>query len=159
MKVIVDTREQKIMEHIDWEIIRMKLDEGDYTAYDLLEYEKATGNKTVRIERKSSVSELANNLDKTLERFEREMTRLFDYERKVLLFEFSLKDLLDFPHGSKLPYNVIKKIKIRPKTMLNRLEYIQNIYDVEIIYAGSHEEATNIADEILRDAIKKTIKR
>lgn len=158
MKIICDTREQDPLQFMSHEILRQKLNEGDYTTKDLLDYELETGNKTVRIERKKSTSELATNLWKDFARFEKELLRLYDYERKVLLCEFPYSHILSFPKNSGIPEKMQKYIRINSSIMLSKLEYITNIYDIEIIYTNNKFEASKKAEEILNDFEKK-IKR
>lgn len=166
MIIVIDTREQQPATFMGHEVIRQKLDEGDYCTAALLEYEQKTGNKTVRIERKKSTAELANNLGKGFDRFEKELQRLFPYERKVLLCEFTYDHILRFPEDSGIPKNkwfrrgkngrLVKNIYITPKMMLDKLEYIQNIYDIEIIYTEDKFEASRKIEEIL-DVFEKKI--
>lgn len=168
MIIIVDSREKDILplEILGHQIIIQKLDEGDYASQELLDYEKATGSKTVRIERKKSTSELATNLGKDFKRFEKEMQRLLPYERKIILCEFNYDDILRFPEGSGIPKNkwfrrgkngrMVKNVMMTPNLMLSRLEYLQNIYEVEIMYAGDKYNAAKKLEEIFNDFTKKT---
>jgi len=165
MKIIIDTREKQPLDFGFIEIERIKLDEGDYTARELLDYEEKTGSKTVRIERKASITELANNLSKGFDTFEKEMKRLFDYERKILLLEFNPDNIKHFPFKCGLPNHIIfrknkkgkyvRNIRMDGTQILNKLEYIKNIYDVEIIFAGSREYSAQLIETILQDAIQK----
>ena len=64
----------------------------------------ATGDYTIKgfedvvcIERKASVTELANNLGKKKKAFYNEMERMQDFVFKFLIFEFSLTEVAEFP--------------------------------------------------------------
>lgn len=157
MIVIVDTREKNPWNFDDMEIGTLK--EGDYTSKELLDYENKTGEKTIRIERKASTAELAGNLGRTFYAFEDEMKRLYDYKEKYLILEFSKSTLMAFPKGSGIPRKAWGKVKMNPKFLLSRLEYLSNVYDVQVIFAGDRDNAMEIAKEILENAIKETIKR
>lgn len=160
MRVIIDTREQLPLpfESLGCEIISKKLDEGDYSTVDLLEYEQATGEKTVRIERKRNTAELAGNLGKDFTRFEKELQRLLPYKRKILLCEFTYDDILKFPEGSGIPKNrwfrkgkngrMVKNVRMTPQVIISKLEYIENIYDIEIIYCPNKFEAAKKVIEV-----------
>lgn len=168
MIIIADTREQKPWAFMDHDVERKALKEGDYTTKELLELEKTTGRKTVRIERKASTSELAVNLGSKLVRFEKEMDKLLDYEEKYIICEFSLADILKFPENSGMPKHawfkknkqgkLVYRIKMTPDMLINKIEYITNIYEIEFIYAGDRANATIIAQEILENAHKEKIK-
>lgn len=168
MNIVIDTREKYPLDFFGHEITRIKLDEGDYCTLDLLEYEKSTGEKTVRIERKRNTGELSINLGKDFKRFENELSRLFSYKRKVLLCEFTYDDILSFPENSGIPKSrwyrksksgkVVRNVKMTPKDLLNKLEYIENIYEIEIIYAGDSYNAAQKAEDILND-FEKEVKR
>jgi len=63
-----------------------------------------TGDYTLRgfedvvcVERKASVTELANNLGKSKKAFYAEMVRMQDFPFKFLIFEFSFTDVAEFP--------------------------------------------------------------
>lgn len=164
MKIIIDTREQNPLNFPFYNIVRQKLDEGDYTAQELLDYEQSTGQKTVRIERKGSAVELATNLTRGFSTFEKELQRLFDYERKIILCEFDEGLIHSYPYGS-LPKHIIftknkkgkyvRRIKVRPQQLLDKIEYIKNIYEVEIVFIGSRDRAQSYVEEVLTNAIEK----
>ena len=61
------------------------------------------------IERKGSISEFARNI--TEKRFERELERMVDYKYRYVILEFNLRDIMDYPNGSGIPYNKRKYIK------------------------------------------------
>jgi hypothetical protein len=163
--LIVDTRERSPWDAMTFNKKVQKLDEGDYTLEEFLEYEKQTGKKTIRIERKASVTELATNLGKLYVPFEKEMKRLQVYDEKYIVCEFTLADLARYPEGSNIPeknlYRInkygkkVKNIKMTGKFMQVRLDYLYREYDVSIIYAGSRANAINIMTELLNEYTKK----
>lgn len=97
---------------------------GDYTLKGF--------EDVVCIERKASVSELANNLGKKKKAFYNEMQRIKDFPFKFLLFEFSFSDLAEYPlslltkeekedYFQYLEYN--KKIKEDP-SLVDVLDHV-----------------------------------
>ena len=82
--IIIDTREQKPWTFAGCDTINRKLDTGDYSIEGL--------EHLLCIERKNSVSEIANNISES--RFKAEILRMNDYLHKFILLEFSLTDVL-----------------------------------------------------------------
>lgn len=134
------------------------LKEGDYTTREILELENKLGKKLLGIERKASSGEISTNLGKYKDRFFREMERLSEYEHKYLILEFDLQTLLRFPEDSGIPKKLwyrtnhegkkVRRIRMNGKFMETRLNTINALYDVEIIYAGNKQNAVDIAANI-----------
>lgn len=109
MIVLVDTREQKnkhITDLLDEKGIRWeneKLLSGDYTFY--LPNNKDLGlDKSILIERKNSLDELAGNFTKGRERFVKEFERT-NSEIHLLVEKATFTKLLNESYRSKLPAN------------------------------------------------------
>jgi hypothetical protein len=163
--LIVDSREKEPWNTMSFEIKRQKLDEGDYTLQEYLDYESKTGKKTIRIERKSSTAELASNLGKLYKQFCAEMERLRDFDEKYLICEFSMADVAKFPEGANIPdkymYKInkygkkVKNVKMTGKFMLLRLDQLYREYDLNIIYAGNRGNAITTMTELLNEYEKK----
>lgn len=163
--LIIDSRERNPWKPMFYETQVLKLEEGDYTSLECLEYEKKTGKKTIRIERKSSTPELATNLGKLYKTFENEMKRLKDYDKKYIICEFSITDVVKFPKDSGIPDRQIyttnaqgkkvKQLKMNGKFMLLRLEQLYNEYGIEVIYANNRNRAIEIAVELLQEYTDK----
>ena len=140
--VLSDTREQT-----PWKFIRTDycdgtevatLSTGDYTL-------KGLEDKFV-LERKGSAAEFYNNIctaDKA--RFEREMVRLSLMPHSYIILEFTLNDILKFPHTSALPARVKKAIGNKGDYYLRRFLEIQTQYRVPIILAGAQGKETAIS--------------
>lgn len=132
--VIRDTREQKGWTFDPQEFssqtcagtIISKLDTGDYT---LLNYEKV-----LCIERKGGVAEIATNLFD--DRFERELERMLKFPHRLLLCEFTLQDVMDFPARSGIPHNRRDLLRITPELLLKRLAEVLLLNQVPVIFAG-----------------------
>jgi hypothetical protein len=101
---------------------------GDYTLYG---YENH-----LCIERKGSVSELAANI--TQDRFERELERMKDFPWRYVLLEFNMKDVIEFPKGTKIPAYKKKYMKVRGPFYLKRILDLQKQYDVPFIFCGDY---------------------
>ena len=93
--VIKDTREQDGWFFSKYDkcsgMETSSLHTGDYTIKGF--------EDVVCVERKASISELANNLGKKKKAFYAEMQRIKDFPFKFLIFEFSFSDLSEYPYS------------------------------------------------------------
>ena len=149
MIIIQDTREQSPFSFAfyECETTVATLKTGDYT---LQGYEEI-----VAIERKKSTSELATNLGKYRDRFEREMERLSEFEHKYIVCEFTESDLLQFPLNSSIPKRIIKYIRMNGKFMRKQLHKYEEEYGVAIIFCDGKEEAESKVVDIFKDIIRQ----
>ena len=107
--IIVDTREQQPWAFEEYVTAHKKLDTGDYSIEGL--------EDILTIERKKSVSEIANNI--TESRFKDVIERLSKIKYSFILLEFNLEDILSYPNGSTLPKKIWTKVKITPQNVPN----------------------------------------
>lgn len=154
-KLIQDTREVNGWFPPGIEVVREYLEEGDYTSDLILDYEKATGQKLLRIERKASASELALTLGKNNKNFIDEMERLRPYEHVVLLFEFPKEDMLKFPRGAPIPAYLKRKVKMTGKVIAKKLYDIGGEYSPLIIFSRGRNEAMHKAISIIEEVHKE----
>ena len=138
--IIVDTREQQ-----PWEFENMvksvsKLDTGDYSLQGL--------EHMLCIERKKSVSEVANNI--TESRFKDVVARMDTFKYAFLLLEFELDDVLSYPIGSNVPKKMWEKLKITPKFILKHLIELQLLHNIKVLFCGSPSSAERMALSIMR---------
>lgn len=143
--IIVDTREQ-----IPWEFglhttSKRKLDTGDYSIEGL--------EHIFAIERKKSVSEIANNI--TEDRFKDVLNRMQSLKYKFMLFEFDLEDVYNYPIGSDIPKKLWDKLRISSKYILKYLSSIQVEYNIHIIYCGCSENAEKMAVSLMKRIYEK----
>lgn len=145
MKVIVDTREKYpyAFQGYACSVETKKLDTGDYSIAGM--------EHLVCIERKSSVSELSNNLCKDFARFERELERMQEFEYRILILEFTEKEIARFPYRSGLPKRVAKKIRFRGPAILSKLKKIVKQYDLQLFFTSGPEEAEELVFELLEE--------
>lgn len=143
--IIVDTREQKPWVFPECKTIARKLDTGDYSIEGL--------EDVLCIERKNSVSEIANNIVE--KRFFNEIERMGDYLYKYILLEFNLEDLLMYPIGSNLPRRTWNKLKIKSAYILKILTELQIKHDIHIIFCGSPKNAERMAFSIIKRVNEK----
>tara|TARA_R110002020_G_scaffold133090_3_gene297017 strand:+ start:3824 stop:4279 length:456 start_codon:yes stop_codon:yes gene_type:complete len=148
MIIIQDTREQNPFSFAfyDCETTIATLKTGDYT---LQGYEEV-----IAIERKKSTSELATNLGKYKDRFEREMERLSKFDHKYIVCEFTEADLLQFPKNSSIPKRIVKYIRMNGKFMRKQLYKYEDEYGVQIIFCDGKAEAEREVMEIFGEIVQ-----
>ena len=71
------------------------------------------------IERKGKCQEFAQNILE--DRFEREFERMESFPCSFLFLEFTMKDIMNYPHNQGIPLYLIKKIQVRPEFILSKL--------------------------------------
>jgi ERCC4-type nuclease len=143
--IIVDTREQQPWEFGLHITAKKKLDTGDYSIEGL--------QHLLAIERKKSVSEIANNISES--RFKDVLERLNKIPYKFMLFEFDLEDVYNFPVGSDIPKKLWDKIRISPKYLLKYITEVQLNYNIHVIYCGCAEDAEKMAVSIMKRVYEK----
>ena len=111
LKIIVDTREQQPWSFDFNEIAVAKLDTGDYSV--------AVLEEVLCIERKKSVSEIANNIVE--KRYKDWTKRMSKYKYKFLMLEFDLDDVYRYPRIPDVPKKLWEKIKVSPKFIIKCL--------------------------------------
>ena len=151
--IIIDTREKAGYSFQEYSnctgVIRKKLDTGDYSIEGL--------EDIICIERKASVEEIASNIIDTTKRLEREIERMLPYEHKYIICEFSMWDLLNFPHGTSLPQTVRNKIKVGGKFLLKKLIEFEIHYGVHIVFCGNKDNAFYFVASLLKRLSEKYI--
>lgn len=143
--VIIDTREQKPWEFSDFSTTVAKLDTGDYSIEGL--------EDLLCIERKRSISEIANNI--TEKRFKDVLSRMSKYRFPFILLEFDLNDVFDFPIGSDIPKKLWNKIRIKPQFILKNLIEMALVYNIHVIYCGNKNNAEEYAVAIMNKVYQK----
>lgn len=143
--IIVDTREQQPWEFGLHITAKKKLDTGDYSIEGL--------QHLLAIERKKSVSEIANNISES--RFKDVLERLNKIPYKFMLFEFDLEDVYNFPVGSDIPKKLWDKIRISPKYLLKYITEVQLNYGIHVVYCGCAEDAEKMAVSIMKRVYEK----
>ena len=152
--VLKDTREKNgwdFESHDSCEaVITETIKTGDYTIKGFEEQ--------LCIERKARTSEIAMNLGRYRDRFERELERMTAYKYSYILLEFDVDDLMSYPKGSGIPLKRWKSIKVTGRYMLNLLIQFEIQYGVNVIFCGDKENAEYIANTIFKKVIdaKKT---
>lgn len=145
--LIIDTREKNPLNiacgrNFD-DIIRAKLDTGDYSIEGLQDY--------LCIERKGSVQEFAQNVIQ--DRFTRELNRM-NHKYCYVILEFTLEELLRYPYKCGLPPKVVKKIRMNGKVVTNKLIELQLKYPhIHFVFAGG--EAIEYITRICRMVVDK----
>jgi len=147
MKIIRDTREKHGWQFPfnEAEIVSRKLNAGDYTT-ELLE-------DFIVIERKASVSEIANNLGKKTAkaRFHREFERMETLHKAYIICEFPESSIYEYPHNCGFTQAQLSAIRINGKYLRRLLSEIENQYiNVEVIFCNNRDEAENVAYDLLQ---------
>ena len=143
--VIIDTREQTPWEFGFHTTSRRKLDTGDYSI---------EGFETIfTIERKRSVSEIANNI--TEKRFKDVLERMNKIPHSFMLMEFSIDEIYDFPVGSDVPKKLWDKLRISGNYIMKYLIETQLNYNIHILFCGSSENAEKTAVSIMKRIYEK----
>ena len=143
--VIIDTREQQPWEFGLHTTAKRKLDTGDYSIEGL--------EHLLCIERKKSVSEIANNI--TEKRFKDVLERMGHMAYPFMLFEFDLDDVYNFPVGSDIPKKLWDSLKISPNYILKFLTQAQLNHNIHIMYCGDAENAERLAVSIMKRVYEK----
>ena len=143
--VIIDTREQMPWEFGFHATSKRKLDTGDYSieGYEHL----------LAIERKKSVSEIANNI--TESRFKDVLERLNKIPHSFILMEFSLDEIYQFPVGSDIPKKMWDKLRISGNYIMKYLIELQLNYNIHLIFCDNAENAERTAVSIMKRIYEK----
>jgi len=139
-EIIIDTREQQpwLFEH---QVKACeKLDTGDYSIRGL--------ENQLCIERKKSVSEIANNI--TEKRFKDVVARMTQYKYSFLLLEFDFDNVLSYPVGSNVPKKMWDKLKITPNFLIKHLVELQVFFNIKVLFCGSASNAERMALSIMK---------
>ena len=144
LTLITDTREKNpwTFANQDVQIINQKLDTGDYSL-EGLEHE-------VCIERKRSITEIANNI--TTKRFSDELIRMGRIRYPFLLLEFAIDDILAFPVNSGIPRTKWRQLRVNSGFILKYLTEIPFKYNVHVVYCNDRDNAEIIAYHLLKQA-------
>lgn len=157
MKIIRDTREKEgkgwSFAFYDCEIIKSKLDTGDYSLQGL--------EKSVCVERKRSSGEIAGNLaGKKKVAFFNELDRMKDYDHAYFICEFPLSILMDFPMNSGIPQKQwyktnkygrrVKQIRLTGKYIYSVLKQKSEECGFELIFCSGSEDAEMVCFDILK---------
>lgn len=148
MNVIRDTREKNGWDFIfydDIEIISHKLDCGDYTTPTLKDY--------IVVERKASVTEIANNLGKKIakDRFYREFDRMSSLKKAYIVCEFPESSVYDFPKNSGMTQAKMAMVRMNGKYLRKLMAQIEkDCENIEVVFCNNREEAEAFTYNILK---------
>ena len=143
--IIIDTREQLPWEFGNNVTSKQKLDTGDYSIEGM--------EHLLTIERKQSVSEIANNITET--RFPAFLERMSIIPHKFMLFEFDLDDVYQFPVGSDIPKSKWDKLRISNNYIMKNISLFHIKYGIHTIFCGDSDNAEKMAVRIMRTVYDK----
>lgn len=116
-----------------------------------------TGDYSIRghecrlcIERKASVSEIANNLGKEWDRFEKELERMREYPHAFIICEFSVEEVFTYPSYNRFSKIVRESIKTNGKFLMKRLMEIELEYNCKILFCGNKLYATKLTYSLMK---------
>jgi len=125
--IIIDTREQlPLWDHINFHVVRKKLDEGDYTTEHLF-------NKA-HAERKSPI-DFYGSLIQGHERFSREIQRAIEKDLAFAIFvECTEKKF------TSIKFKGSFRLRMKPATMKKIVDTFQERYPIQIIWCKNRDE-------------------
>ena len=147
--VIIDTREK-----CPWELTSSCIRETKYEKLDTGDYSVEGLEDILCIERKMTVSEMAQNINEA--RFKKELIRMRKYRWRYLLLEADLQEVIDYPHGSDLPPKVLKRIKVSGAYLLKCINRMEASYGVHFIFCGNSHNAAWVAINLMKEAVRIT---
>lgn len=151
--VIQDSREQ-----LPWDFTFHGFAQ-EVSTFKTGDYSLAGYEDVLRIERKRSSGELAVNLGSKSKQFYAELERMLEYEYRYLIFEFTEETLSRFPVDSGIPKSKLSKIKINANYLISSVNKIRDKYDIEVIFAGDSDRATDEAIQIFNRVIENNGKK
>lgn len=143
--IIVDTREQMPWEFGFHNTAKRKLDTGDYSMEGF--------ESLFTIERKKSVSEIANNLSES--RFKDVLERLGQIPHSFMIMEFSVDEIYQFPVGSDVPKKMWDKLRISGNYIMKCLLEAQLNYNIHILFCDDAENAERVAVSLMKRIYEK----
>jgi hypothetical protein len=124
---------------------KQKLDTGDYSIVGF--------ESIFTIERKRSVSEIANNI--TESRFKDVLQRMGQIPHSFMLMEFDLEEIYQFPVGSDIPKKMWDKLRISGNYIMKYLVEAQLNHNIHILFCGDAENAERTAVSIMKRIYEK----
>lgn len=140
MKIIIDTREQKPLEFPGHEIIKQKLDEGDYNTPRLIPY--------LVIERKS-MQDFYGSIIQDHKRFKAEILRSIEKKKTFYIFlEGTLENFYYLNWGKR-------NYKMYPSTLQKIVQTMKERYQLIIIECETRTRMSELIIQTLENEIKK----
>jgi len=125
--IIIDTREQlPLWDPINFEVVRKKLDEGDYTTEKLC--------NIAHIERKSAI-DMYGSLIQGHKRFSREIQRAIEKDLSFAIFvECTEKKF------TSMRFKGAYRLKTKPGTLKKIVDTFQERYPIRIVWCKDRED-------------------
>lgn len=143
--IIVDTREQMPGEFGFHVTSKRKLDTGDYSIQGM--------ESIFTIERKMSVSEIANNI--TENRFKDVLERLSKIPHAYIIMEFDIEDIYTFPVGSDVPKKMWDKLRIKGNYIMKVLLEASINHNIHLLFCGDADNAERTAISLIKRIYEK----
>ena len=147
MKIFIDTSEKQpwTFDRYEVETEPKNIFTGDYTLEGFEE--------ELCIERKSCVSELANNI--TTNRFANELERMLDFKYRYLILEFDYGHIDGFPENSNIPSYLRQKSRVKGPFIIKSLTKIMSKYNIHVLPCSNRLYAEHVAYSIMKDLYRE----
>lgn len=142
MIILQDSREKQPWLFSNYIQEQVALKTGDYQIKD--------HPFLITIDRKKSVTELANNV--VSKRFEKELVRMEPFRFKYVICEFPYKEVEMYPQTAKLPPKLKAKIRVKGRFLIKELGQLSELYCVDFLYYNNRYDAKIKAEELLKRA-------
>lgn len=116
-----------------------------------------TGDYTIKgledklcVERKGSISELANNLGRGKLRFMDEIGRMASFPHKFIICEFPISDLYGWPQTAKMSNWAKKNTKIRANYLLKCMTEFEVQNGIHVLYFADAKEANKYMSNLFK---------
>jgi hypothetical protein len=145
MNITIDTREQVgFWTFGSFNDISTQIKKVDYGDYTLTDYPMG-----ISIDRKKTLSELANNVKE--KRFRRELENLKKYEEAYIVCEFPFSCYSTFPIGSGIPKEKWKYLRKGGNSILREVQNLESYYGIPFLYCNGKFEAEKLAVKLFTE--------
>lgn len=145
MNITIDTREQVgFWTFASFDGVKTEVKKVNYGDYTLTDYPMG-----ISIDRKKTLSELANNVKE--KRFKRELENLQKYEEAYIICEFPFSCYSTFPTGSGIPKEKWKFLRKGGKAILREVQQLELDYQIPFLYCNGKFEAEKLAMKLFTE--------
>jgi DNA excision repair protein ERCC-4 len=142
MLILVDTREKKPWNFQFFNATSESrcLKTGDYTLEGF--------EDKFCVDRKYGAGEIYMCLYSQYGRFKKELQRMQDFEEAYLVIESGFDEVQNFP--ACLPARARKKVRFNAQNLQDKIEYVQDAYNVEFIFCDNRQAAEKVTFDLLK---------
>ena len=145
MNITIDTREQVgFWTFASFNDVKTEIKKVNYGDYTLTDYPMG-----ISIDRKKTLSELANNVKE--KRFKRELENLQKYDEAYIVCEFPFSYYSTFPVGSGIPKEKWKFLRKGGLSILRDVQNLESYYKIPFLYCNDRFEAEKLAIKLFTE--------